>query len=153
MLRAKQRGLHFALVVMGRRGGQESITWYRVSVQFCPCSQLALKQRWKLVMPLNSIYLRARRLLFFGIRWDMAKVSVTMCPGQGIQKSYPLHNKVTETVMGKAMSEGFRVSWTNVTLITLHVILASQFNSFNWQKNNAGKKNRKKKYFSAILLG
>lgn len=36
----------------------------------------------------------------------MAKLSVTMCAAQGIQKLYPLYNKVTEIVMGKAMSEG-----------------------------------------------
>lgn len=74
-----------------------------------------------------------------------------MCPGQGIQKSYPLHNKVTDIVMGKAMSEGFRESWTNVTLMALHVISASQFNSFNWQKNNAGKKNGKEVFFCRFI--
>jgi len=53
--------------------------------------------------------------------------------------------------MGKAVSEGFRVSIS--TLMALYIIPASQSNSFTWQKNNAAKKNRKNKYFSASLVG
>lgn len=74
-------------------------------------------------------------------------MSLTMCSVQGIQKSYPLYNKVTEIMVGTAMSGGFRASRTNSTLVALHIITASQFNSLNWQKNNVAKKNRKNIFF------
>lgn len=65
-----------------------------------------------------------------------------------------LYNKVKELMMGKAMSEGLRISGTITTLIALHIIPESQLDSFNWQKkNNAVKKSRKKKYLSASLVG
>lgn len=57
--------------------------------------------------------------MVFCIRWGMAKVGLTMC---SVQKSYPLYNKVTEIMVGTAMSGGFRVSWTNSTLVALHII-------------------------------
>lgn len=46
---------------------------------------------------------------------------------------------------GKAVLEDFRVSWTKSTVMAFHMFLASQFTSFNCQKNDTAKKNRGKK--------
>lgn len=57
---------------------------------------------------------------------------VQPCPRH--PKVHPLDNKVTELVIGKAMSEGLRTSGTNSTLMALHIIPESQLDSFDWQK-------------------
>lgn len=83
-----------------------------MSMQFCPYLQLALRQGLEFghIPKFNTAYSNYSETWIFALM----RCGQSECNhAQGIQNSYPLYNKVTELMMGKAMSEGLKMRGTN----------------------------------------